>query len=173
MTTAQNASALNTAQTIASVGFDISNFTAPDVAQITHKVDLVHDEDGNAIAGYIIVGKNSREYQNENHAIRAEGYQKSAIRKTTIDVKTEEGASKLVDTIDSNSSRLATAVVVGWWGFTSGGVEAPLDKAMVRASYVKYPTWEDKVSNALEVDANFLKVSSPASLPTPTASLTE
>lgn len=163
---------MNTAQTIAATGFDISNLTAP-AERVTFNVDVMYDEDGNATAGLIIVGKNSPEYQAENHATRAEGYKRSSIRKTAIDTKTDEGANKLIDLIDSNAQRLALAVVVGWYGFTSGGVEVPLDKALVKSSFEKYPTWQDKVSAALEVDANFLKVSSPASSPSPTASSTD
>lgn len=158
---------MNTAQTIAAVGFDISNLTAVDTAPVTHKVDVLFDEDGNATAGFIIVGKNSPEYQAESHAVRAEGYKKSAVRKTAIDAKTDEGASKLVTVIDSNATRLALSVVTGWYGFTSAGAPVPFDKKLVAAAFAKFPTWEDKVNAALEVDANFLKVSSPASSPSP------
>jgi hypothetical protein len=161
---------LNTAQTIAAIGFDIANLTAVDASPATHKVDLLFDEDGNATAGFIIVGKNSPEYQAESHAVRAEGHKRSAIRKTAIDTKTDEGASKLVDVIDSNATRLALSVVTDWYGFTSAGAPVPFDKTLVKAAFAKYPTWEDKVNAALEVDANFLKVSSPASSPSPTTS---
>lgn len=163
---------MNTAQTIAIAGFDISNLTAP-AERVAFKVDLMYDDEDNPIAGYIIVGKNSPEYQAESHAVRADGYKKSAVRKNAIDAKTDDGSSKLVSIIDRNQTRLAVAVVVGWYGFTSAGVEVPLDKALVKSSYEKYPTWQDKVSAALEVDANFLKVLSPASLPTPATSSTE
>jgi hypothetical protein len=161
---------MNTAQTIAAIGFDIANLTAIDTAPATHKVDVLFDEDGNATAGFVIVGKNSPQYQAESHSVRAEGYKKSAVRKTAIDAKTDEGASKLVDVIDGNATRLALSVVVDWYGFTSAGVPVPFDKKLVATAFAKYPTWEDKVNAALEVDANFLKVSSPGSLPSPTTS---
>lgn len=162
---------MNNAQTIAAVGFDISNLAAAAVVAKTFKVDVMFDEEtGDPIAGFIIVGKNSPEYQAESHAVRANGYQKSAVRKTAIDAKTEEGASKLVDAIDSNATRLALSVVTGWYGFTSGGAPVPYEKSLGLAAFKKFPTWEDKVNAALEVDANFLKVSSPASSPSPTTS---
>jgi hypothetical protein len=161
---------MNTAQTIAALGFDIANLTANTMVAATHKVDVLFDDDGNAVAGFVIVGKNSPEYQAESHAVRAEGYKKSAIRKTAIDVKTDDGASKLVENIDSNSTRLALSVVTDWYGFTSGGAPVPFDKALVKAAFAKFPTWEEKVNAALEVDSNFLKVSSPASSSTPATS---
>lgn len=160
----------NIAQAVIAASFDIANLTAAVAAAVTHNVDVLFDDDGNAVAGFIIVGKNSPEYQGESHAVRAEGYKKSAVRKTAIDAKTDEGASKLVDVIDSNATRLALSVVTGWYGFTSAGAPVPFDKALVAAAFKKYPTWEDKVNAALEVDANFLKVSSPDSSNTPTTS---
>jgi hypothetical protein len=161
---------MNTAQTIAAVGFDIANLAAAAVVAKTFNVDVLFDDDGNATAGFVIVGKNSNEYQAENHAIRAEGYKKSAIRKTAIDVKTDEGSSKLVDNIDSNATRLALSVVTGWYGFTNNGEPVPYTKELGLAAFKKFPTWEDKVNAALEVDANFLKVSSPVSSTSPATS---
>lgn len=161
---------MNTAQAIAASGFDIANLTATALAPVTFNVDVMFDEDGNPTLGFVIVGKNSPEYQAESHAVRADGYKKSAVRKTAIDAKTDEGASKLVDAIDSNATRLALSVVTDWYGFTSNGAPVPFDKSLVLAAFKKFPTWEDKVNAALEVDANFLKVSSPASLPSPITS---
>nr|WP_315249322.1 hypothetical protein [uncultured Duganella sp.] len=162
---------MNTAQTIIATGFDIANLAATAQAlAVTHNVDVLYDDDGNAVAGFVIVGKNSPEYQAESHAVRAEGHQRSATRKSAIDAKTDEGANKLVDIIDSNATRLALSVVVDWYGFTSDGAKVPFDKKLVAAAFKKFPTWEDKVSAALEADSNFLKVSSPASSPSPATS---
>lgn len=161
---------MNNAQTIAAVGFDISNLAAAAVVGKTFNVDVMFDDDGNATAGFIIVGKNSPEYQAEAHAVRAEGHQRSAVRKTAIDAKTDEGANKLVDLIDSNATRLALSVIKGWYGFTSAGAPVPYERAHGLAAFKKFPTWEDKVNAALEVDSNFLKASSPVSSPSPITS---
>lgn len=165
MTTAQN-TALNTAQTIAAMDFDISNFTAP-TASVTFKVPVLFDEDGEPTHGFIIVGKNSDEHREEWAKIRAEGRQRSASRKTAIDETKIEGAEKVVGLIDDNNKRLAIAVTVGWYGFTSAGAPAAFNKALVKAAFDKYPTWQDRVSSAMDEDANFLKVSSAASSTTP------
>jgi hypothetical protein len=166
---------MNTAQTIAAVGFDILNLTAPVdlAAPVTFDVNVLFNDDGDAIASLVIVGKNSPEYQAESHALRAEGHKRAAKRQTAIDAKTDEGAVKLVDLIDGNQERLALAVVVGWKGFTSAGVEVPFDKALVKQGFAKYPTWVDLISAALAVDANFMKLSSPTSLPSPSTSSNE
>lgn len=164
---------MNNATAIINAGFDISNITGGPAVPVTFKVPVMFDEDGEPTAGFIIVGKNSSEYRDENHALRAEGYKKSAKRKTAIDASTDAGADQLVSLIDGNQKRLALAVVVGWYGFTSAGAEVPFDKDLASAALDKYPTLQDRVSAALENDANFLKVSLLTSSPTPTTNSTE
>ena len=148
---------LNTAQTLAVAGFDIANLSAP-AARVTFDVPVIFDADGEAVAGIRIVGKNSDEYRKENHALRAEGYKKSSRRKTAIDASTDEGADQLVTVIDNNQKRLAAAVAVDWYGFTSNGTPVAFDKSLIAAAFDKYPTWQERVTAALENDANFLKV---------------
>ena len=148
---------LNTAQTLAVAGFDIANLSAP-AARITFDVPVIFDADGEAVAGIRIVGKNSDEYRAAHHAMRAEGYKKSAKRKTAIDASTEEGADQLVRVIDDNQKRLALAVAVDWYGFTSNGAPVAFDKSLIATAFDKYPTWQEKVTAALENDGNFLKV---------------
>ena len=148
---------LNAAQAIAAVGFDIANLSAP-AARVTFDVPVIFDADGEPVAGLRIVGKNSDEYRKESHAVRAEGYKKSARRKTAIDASTDEGADQLVSTIDGNQKRLALAVTVDWYGFTSNGAPVAFDKTLVAAAFDKFTTWQGRVTTALENDANFLKV---------------
>ena len=148
---------LNIAQTLAVGGFDIANLSAP-AERVTFDVPVIFDADGEPVAGIRIVGKNSDEYRKENHALRAEGYKKSAKRKTAIDASTDEGADQLVHVIDDNQKRLALAVAVDWYGFTGNGTPVAFDKALIATAFDKYPTWQERVTAALENDANFLKV---------------
>ena len=157
MNTTQAPAVLNAAQAIAVAGFDIANLSAP-AARVTFDVPVIFDADGEPVAGIKIVGKNSDEYRKESHAVRAEGYKKSARRKTAIDASTDEGAELLVQAIDGNQKRLALAVVTGWYGFTSNGAPVPLDPALLEAAFEKYPTWQEKVTTALENESNFLKL---------------
>jgi hypothetical protein len=149
---------MNTAQQITSAGFDISNLMTADAAPITFNVDLVFDKDGEPVAGFIIVGANSPEHREVDRAIRAEGYKKSARRKTAIDASSDAGADQLVDLIDGNANRTAIAVVVGWYGFMKDGIPIPFDKATVAAAFGKYPSWQGRVLDAMKADSNFLKV---------------
>ena len=157
MNTTQAPASLNVAQTLTVAGFDIANLSAP-AARVTFDVAVIFDADGEPVAGIKIVGKNSDEYRKESHAVRAEGYKKSAKRKTAIDASTDAGADQLVTVIDDNQKRLALAVAVDWYGFTSNGAPAAFDKDMIAAAFDKYPTWQDRVTTALENDANILKV---------------
>ena len=148
---------LNIAQTLAVAGFDIANLSAP-ATRVTFDVPVIFDADGEAVAGIKIVGKNSDEYRKESHAVRTEGHKRSAKRKTAIDASTDEGADQLVTIIDDNHKRLAMAVAVDWYGFTSNGAPVAFDKGLIATAFDKYPTWQDRVIAALENDANFLKV---------------
>lgn len=161
------------AQIAKATSLDISFITAAVAQLTTFDVGVLFNDDGDPIASLTIVGKNSPEYQAESHALRAEGHKRAAKRATAIDAKTDAGADQLVDLIDSNQERLALAVVVGWKGITSAGVDVPFDKALIAQGFAKYPTWVDAVTVALGVDANFLKASPPASSPTPTTNLDE
>jgi hypothetical protein len=149
---------MNTAQQIISAGFDIANLTTPDAAPATLKVDLLFNADGDAVAGVVIVGKNSDQYRTEKDALSVESVKRGARTATAIDTKTDEGATKLVEVTNEHQQRLALAVVVDWYGFTSGGAPAALDKTVLAAAFKKYPTWVDAIQAGLAKDAAFLKV---------------
>jgi len=148
---------MNQAQKI-QAGIDFDSILAGADKRVTVRVPVLFDEDGEPKAGFVIVGKNSPEFRQENHAIRSEGYQRSAKRTTAIDTKTEEGASQLVHLVDVNQARIALAVAVETFGFTSEGKDIQLSASQKAAAFEKYPTWQDLVIAALEKDADFLKV---------------
>lgn len=149
---------MNTAQQIISAGFDIANLTVADAEPATLRVDLMFNDDGDAIAGVIIVGKNSNEYISETDAQSAESVKRGSRTGTAIDTKTDDGAAKIIEVTKENRRRTALAVSVGWYGFTSAGAPAPLDKTVLAAGFKKYPTWIDLIHNGLAKDAAFLKV---------------
>lgn len=137
--------------------FDLSSLDAVGAAPLTARVTLIADADGEPVSGLIIVNKDSDEYQGENAKLRTEGLQRSAKRQTQIDAKTEEGAVALNSLITGNETRLALSVVVGWFGFSSNGEDAPFNKATVAKMFAMKPTWQAKTLAALEADANFTK----------------
>ena len=135
--------------------FDISNM---DVAtKATFRVSLILDANGDPKSGFIIVGKNSDEYKEATKRIRVEGLQRSAQRKGPLDTSKAEGAETLASAIEANDIAQAAAVVCSWFGFANKGVAAEFDAKTARAMLVKFPTWRQKVLEALEDDANFIK----------------
>ena len=148
---------MNNAQKI-QAGIDFDSILAAADKRITVDVPVLFDDDNKPKAGFRIVGKNSPEYRATSHAVRAEGHQRSAAKKTAIDASTEEGAGRLVDIVDGNQGRIALAVIVETFGFAAGGAEIQLSKAQIETALAKFPTWQNAVIAALENDADFLKV---------------
>lgn len=137
------------------IGFDLSQLDATE--DNTTKVVVISDIDGNDQCGFVIVGKNSPEFQEASRQVRIDGLKRSAKRKTALDTSTDEGAAVVAKMIETNELTLATSVVKGWFGFQTNGVDAPFDKAIVAKMLSKYPTWKDKITTALDNDANFIK----------------
>lgn len=137
--------------------FDLTNLLTEDTP-VTFKVPVVFDADGNPVSGFVIVGKNSPQYQVVDKKVRVDNVMRSSNRKTAIDSSTEAGAETLIRTVDLNQRATALAITVGWYGFTMNGAETPFDQDTVAKMFDRFPTWQTKVLTALEVDANFLKV---------------
>ena len=138
------------------IGFNLDNF---DVAQdaSTFLVGVILDADGEDKSGFMIVGKNSPQYQQAAQVIRASSLKRSSKRKTALDTSTDDGATAVAAIIDANEVTLACSVVIDWFGFASGGVPANFDKELLLKMLKRFPTWREKISAALEVDANFMK----------------
>jgi hypothetical protein len=146
---------MNTAQKIMA-GFNIDDLDAVDQTTHTHSVSVIDDEDGNPITGFVIVGKNSKEYQEVAQTVRIDNIKRAAKRKQQIDTATDAGAGIVARTVAGNDNAVALAVVVGWFGMLSGGEQMAFDKNMVSRMFAKFPQWEVKVLAALEADANFM-----------------
>lgn len=149
---------MNQAQAIINGGFELSSLDSNEVEQVTHDVALVEDLDGNAVVGFKIVGKNSPEYLAANNSVRRENIKRASKRSKAIDASTDDGADAVARTVENNERTIATAVVVGWFGFKLEGQDMEFNKDFVSKLFTKYPTWIQKVSSALENDANFMKV---------------
>jgi hypothetical protein len=144
------------AEQIIGGGFDIDQLDSQS-EQILHKVTLISDIDGNDKCGFFIDSKNCKEFQDATHQVRIDGLKRSSKRKTALDTSTNEGAGAVAKMIESNDTTLACSVVKGWFGFQSKGVDAQFDKAAVVKMFAKFPTWQDKVTAALDNEANFFK----------------
>lgn len=144
------------AEDILANGFNIDQLDSV-AEEVLHRVAVVTDIEGNDKCGFLITSKNSKEYQEANRAVRVDGLKRSSKRKSALDTTTDEGAAVVAKIIEANETTLAASVVKGWFGFESNGQEAPFDKATVIKMFAKFPTWKDKVTSALENEANFLK----------------
>jgi len=149
---------MNTAQAIVSAGFDISLLSADAPIEKTHVVTVLFDADGNHRAGFEIVSKNSLQYQDVIRATSVTAIKRGQTKSLQIDGKTDEGAGTLYDLGEDRNMQIAMAVVVGLPGFVDQGQPVPVTQTFLKACFTKFPTWQDKIIAALEVDANFLKV---------------
>lgn len=148
---------MNAAQQI-QAGIDFDSLIASAEKRITVDVPVLFDKDGNGTAGFRIVGKNSAEYRNEQAAIRVESIKRNAKNSTAIDASTDDGAQRVNELGEDHQVRIALAVAVETYGFTSGGVDVQLTKEQKALAFAKYRTWVDRISVQLEKDADFLKV---------------
>jgi len=131
----------------------------------TQRVAVAWDEEGEPTDGFIIVGKDSDEYQKTIAGQRQKAIRRQAIKRTRFDLKTEEGAEQLDATLRQNEFEMAAAVVVGWFGFTVKGQAAPFVKERVIQILSVKPSWKDRILAALEDEASFLKPSQSTSAP--------
>lgn len=142
---------------------DLDTITAAEEA--TQKVGIAFDDDGNPTVGFVIVGKDSHQYRSTEQRLKAAAIRRGATKSQRIDTKTEEGSAAYVKLMQQNEEELAAAVVVGWFGFSSGGQPAPFSAEAVRRVLKARPTYRDRITAALENEAGFL-LSSPTSSPT-------
>lgn len=144
----------NQAQATKDIGFDLDSLLAPE--EITHKCGVIFDEEGEAISGFYIVGKNSEQYRTGQKKLRVEGIQRNAKRKKALDTTTEAGAEFVADAVEKNDLRTAQSVVVGWFGFTQGGKEREFDKGIADLLLERKPSYRDRILADLDADANFM-----------------
>lgn len=147
---------MNTAQQI-QMGFEVGDLDK-DVADVTHRVAVITDEDGEPVSGFVIVGKNSKAYQDAATVVRVNNIQRAAKRNKQVDSSTPEGAAVIAKTVADNEHALALAVVTDWFGFNLEGAPMQFDRNVVDKMFRKFPQWQLRVNAALDNDANFMKV---------------
>lgn len=147
-----------TAQKIISAGFDIALLASPEKISKVHTVEVAHDDDGNMLAGFDIVGKNSTQYRDVIRSTSVAAIKRSQTKKEQIDAKTEKGAGTLYDLGEDRNRKIAIAVVVGAPGFVSNGEPVVLTPEFLNLCFDAQPTWEAKILAALDADANFLAI---------------
>ncbi len=130
-------------------------------------------ETGDAIAGFMVVGRDSARYQDAKRQQDLTSVKKAVLRGgKPVDAKTDEGAGQFLNDGAAREQAIVSACVVSWYGFTNGGVPTPLTLEALSKVFKARPTWFRKVADAIETDANFLQPSSKTSAPSLPASLT-
>jgi hypothetical protein len=138
-------------------GSDLVALLSDNQTPVTFRVPVIFDADGNDKSGFIIVGRNSQQYMSIQETIRVENVKRSSRTSTKIDTTTDVGAETAIKLADENERRTVVAVTVGWFGWQVQGTDAPFDPDTVVKMFEKYPTWQDKVNDALNKDSNFFK----------------
>ena len=137
------------------MALDIDNLPA-DTSELTQRVGVTFDDNGEPDSGFVIVSKDSERYRAESKRQRVAGIRRSAQKKTTIDTKTEAGAGELVRIVDANEVDLACAIVVDWFGFVKNKKPIAFDATIARKLLETRSGWRVAVLNALENEAGFL-----------------
>lgn len=141
--------------------YDLDAILADADKPITFDVAVISDEDGNPVSGFRIVSRNSDQARAAERAVRIENQKAAAKRNKAIDVKTDDGAAKVIDIVDGQNVARAAAVVVDWFGWTKkdadgNQVPRPFDAAMVPVILKQKQTWVEKILGAMAEDNNFL-----------------
>jgi hypothetical protein len=144
--------------------FDLDDILAD--KPITFDVAVISDDDGNPVSGFRIVSRNSDQARAAERAVRIENQKAAAKRNKAIDAKTDDGAAKIIDIVDSQNAARAAAIVVDWFGWTKKDADGkqvprPFEAAMVPTILKQKRTWVEQILAAQAEDNNFLP-SSPA-----------
>jgi hypothetical protein len=150
---------MNQSDTAAS--FDLDDLLNSADKPITFDVGVLFDDEGNAISGFRIVSRNSDQARAAERAVRIENQKAAAKRNKALDLKTDDGAAKVIDIVDGQNQARAAAIVVDWFGWTKkdtdgNHVPRPFDATLVPTILKQKPTWVEKILAAHAEDNNFL-----------------
>jgi hypothetical protein len=150
---------MNQSNTAAS--FDLDDILGGADKPLTFDVGVLFDDEGNPVSGFRIVSRNSDQARAAERAVRIENQKAAAKRNKALDLKTDEGAAKVVDIVDGQNAARAAAVVVDWFGWTkkdADGKPVPrqFDAALIPAILKQKPTWVERILHAMAEDNNFL-----------------
>jgi hypothetical protein len=145
---------MNTAQK--NIGFELSDLD--DLPEVTFQVPLVFDKEGEPLSGFVLVGKNSPQFQKAQQAGRVTGIMRGAKRKAALDTTTEEGAKAFSEMLATSDRDVTLACIVGWFGFNLEGAPMTFDPKVVEKLINKFPHWLTLATAALDKDSNFMKV---------------
>lgn len=120
-------------------------------------VPLLFNDDGEPTDGFKVLCSDSPEYQAVDRLYKVNGVKKTARRGRGIDAKTDTGANELIDVLAKREDEILAACIKQIYGFSSGGVPAPLNKDTLDIIFNARPSWRSKVLAAIETEEVFIK----------------
>lgn len=105
--------------------------------------------------GFKVLGPGSEEYAKAERAIQLLNVKEAAMRKSAVDLASDEGAAVVVDGAALRRSVMIDHCVVGWFGFLKGNDSAAFDFMSLRRVLRARPGWVARISAEIENEANF------------------
>lgn len=105
--------------------------------------------------GFKVLGPGSDEYLKAERAIQLLNVKEAAIRKSAVDLSTDDGAAIVVDGAARRRNLMIDHCVVGWFGFMQGDQPAEFSLERLHKILRARPSWVLRLSAEIENEANF------------------
>lgn len=136
------------------VSFDINEIE--EGKEATFDVVVATTETG-ANVGFTVLGTSSDAYRKVRREVEMAGIKAAAKSRRRFDMATDDGAEFVIENAEKARLDTLKACVVGWFGFTLNGEEAPLTPENLERVFKARPSWAELVVREIENDANFMK----------------
>jgi hypothetical protein len=114
----------------------------------------IDGQPGDAV-GFRVLGPGSAEYLAAERSIQIMNVKEAALRKTAVDLTTDEGAALVADGGAKRRQVMIDHCVVGWFGFVKEGQPAEFDRAALGRLLKARPMWATRLMAEIENEANF------------------
>lgn len=133
--------------------FDIDKLE--ESASTVFNVDVGRRSDG-APVGFIVLGTNSPQYAEIDRKLQIKNVMQAALRgNADFDMKSEEGATLVIDGTNQRRDAIIAACVTGWYGFKSGEADAEFSKDSLAKVLKHKSSWSKKLIEAIDNEGNF------------------
>lgn len=105
--------------------------------------------------GFKVLGPGSDEYIAAEREIQIMNVKEAALRKSTVDLSTDDGATLVVDGSDKRRRLILEKCVVGWFGFMQGDQPAEFTPENFARILRRRPQWAVRLLSEIENEANF------------------
>lgn len=105
--------------------------------------------------GFKVLGPGSDEYLKAERAIQLLNVKEAAIRKSAVDLSTDDGAAIVVDGAARRRNLMIDHCVVGWFGFMQGDQPAKFSLERLHKILRARPSWGLRISAEIENEENF------------------